>query len=171
MLTRRLIFAAVLSSACQLSLILPAAWAISAPVHEPVQLAAALTQKSVSQEILKLTNAERAKVGLKPLKLQAQLSQAAQQHAVNMVRTGIFEHVIQGIGPAARVTATGYRWRAVAENIAYGQTSASRVMQTWIQSPGHKANILGNGYTDLGIGLALNASGRPYWVQVFGRAS
>lgn len=86
-----------------------------------------------------------------------------------MVATGIFSHVINGLGPADRVSATGYTWHAVGENIAWGYMTPDAVMTGWMNSAGHKANILGSSYTELGVGYALDAAGRPYWVQVFAR--
>jgi len=123
----------------------------------------------IQTEILTLTNLERSRVGVAPLKLQSQLNQAAQKHAENMVLTGIFSHTINNLGPGARVTAEGYSWSTVGENIAFGYSSATAVMTGWMNSSGHKANILNANYTELGVGYALNSTGRPYWVQVFAR--
>lgn len=120
-------------------------------------------------EILTLTNQERSRVGVAALRLQSQLNQAAQKHAEKMAVTGIFSHTIDNLGPADRVTAEGYRWSTVGENIAYGYTTSTAVMTGWMNSSGHKANILNANFTELGVGYALNSAGRPYWVQVFAR--
>jgi uncharacterized protein YkwD len=124
---------------------------------------------SLTAEILRLTNLERGSAGLGALTLQPLLNQAAQAHADTMVSTGQFSHVINGLGPADRVTAAGYSWRAVAENIAYGYSTPAAVMTGWMNSSGHRANILGANYTELGVGMLKDSQGRAYWVQVFGR--
>ena len=70
-----------------------------------------------------------------------------------------------------RARAAGYDWRAIGENIAEGQLSVAEVMETWMNSPGHRRNILEKGFKELGVGLALGRSGDGYqveWVQTFG---
>ena len=61
----------------------------------------------------------------------------------------------------------GYSYRTAGENIAMGQKTAESVMNGWMNSSGHRANILGNGYKKIGVGYAVNAKGTPYWVQIF----
>jgi uncharacterized protein YkwD len=119
------------------------------------------------QSVLSLTNQERQNNGLNPLTESSLLSQAAQKHAENMVLTGIFNHVIGGLGPGDRITAEGYAWQRYGENIAFGYSTASQVVVGWMNSPGHRANILKAEFTEIGLGYALNAQGRAYWVQVF----
>jgi len=68
-----------------------------------------------------------------------------------------------------RLNAAGYRWQSAGENIAAGYSTAAQAMSGWMDSPDHRANILNTGFTELGTGYAVDASGRPYYVQVFGR--
>lgn len=145
----------------------PLPTATPTPVPTPAPTAPPAADKL--SEILRLINLERAKAGLGALQLNSLLNQAAQGHADTMASTGQFSHVINGLGPADRVTAVGYSWHAVGENIAWGYGSPDSVMTGWMNSSGHRANILGASYTELGVGYTLDAGGRPYWVQVFGR--
>jgi uncharacterized protein YkwD len=122
--------------------------------------------------IVDLTNAERARQGLAALAAESRLMRAAQLHADQMVRVGRLDHVLSEATyprPEDRLAAAGYTWRAYAENIAFNQRGASDVMSAWMQSPGHRANILNGTFTQRGVGYARDGSGRPYYVQVFGR--
>ncbi|OKH25127.1 type I secretion protein [Hydrococcus rivularis NIES-593] len=128
------------------------------------------------QRILELVNQERAKQGLRSLSLSQKLDAAADGHSGRMANGDFFSHVDPGNGsrPSDRATQAGYRWTTVGENIAAGQTSPEAVMQAWMNSSGHRANILNPNYTHLGVGYAYlaNDSGRinyqRYWTQVFG---
>jgi uncharacterized protein YkwD len=76
-----------------------------------------------------------------------------------------------GSTPGERATAAGYAWRAIAENIAAGPTTASEVVQMWLDSPGHCANIMSPSYTELGLAFAEDRETQSgvYWAQEFGR--
>jgi uncharacterized protein YkwD len=118
-------------------------------------------------QVLALTNQQRAAVGCKPLTASSKLTTAAQAHSADMAKNNYFTHDSQdGTSPFDRIKALGYNFRAAAENIAYGQGTAASVMDAWMNSPGHKANILNCTYTQIGIGYALR-SGTPYWTQDF----
>ena len=126
----------------------------------------------ISATVVDLTNVERAKAGLAPLRANAQLMRAAQLQAEQMVALGRMAHVLSNgpyPGPKDRLAAAGYRWSAYAENIAYGQSGPEDVTETWIKSPSHRANMLDGTYTELGTGYAVDGRGRPYFVQVFGK--
>jgi len=71
--------------------------------------------------------------------------------------------------PQDRLAAAGYKWRAFAENIAYGQRGPEDVTESWMGSAGHRANMLNGSYTEIGTGYAVDNRGRSYYVQVFGR--
>lgn len=121
-----------------------------------------------ARQVLQLTNAERAKAGCKSLTASSKLTTAAQAHSADMAAHNYFAHDSQdGTSPFDRMKEAGYNFRAAAENIAYGQTSAASVMDAWMNSPGHKANILNCTYTQIGIGYATRGS-TPYWTQDFG---
>jgi uncharacterized protein YkwD len=120
-----------------------------------------------AQLILKLTNAERAKKELPALKVNALLVKAAEQHTKNMARQGRMDHELDGEGPAGRVRKAGYEFSRVGENIAWGM-DAKEVVRVWMKSEGHRANILSEHYSEIGIGVAKDGDGRPYYTQVFG---
>ena len=117
-------------------------------------------------EVVKLVNAERAKVGRKPLAVNYSLQDAAWKHNDLMTKTGCFAHTCPGEpDPFKRISATGYKYVTAGENIAKGQRTPAEVMDAWMHSTGHKANILNKDYTD--IGVAYSKSG-PTWTQDFG---
>lgn len=100
------------------------------------------------------------------VKLNTMLNQAAQRHSDDMAYNGIFSHTgTDGSSPASRVSAAGYRWSYVAENIAAGYSSAQRVISGWLKSPGHCANIMSARARDIGVGRASSSSSRygVYW--------
>lgn len=123
------------------------------------------TVSSIEQQVLTLTNQERAKEGLKPLATDAKLMDAAREKSTDM-RTGkYFSHTSPTLGsPFDRMKALGIDYRAAAENIAMGQTSAEEVVKAWMNSPGHRANIMNGNFTHIGIGY--DAQGH-YWTQQF----
>jgi len=113
--------------------------------------------------ILVLVNAERAKKGLRPLSLLGCADSYANSWAATMARTGNFSH--QSLSPIMNSCAA----RGAGENIAYGNVSADQMMTMWMNSPGHRANILNGSYTHIGIGAVKSSSGRWYGVQDFVR--
>ncbi|MEK9520968.1 CAP domain-containing protein [Streptomyces venezuelae] len=97
----------------------------------------------------------------------ATLTRAAQGHSEDMAARDFFDHTNpDGAGPGERVTAAGYPWSTYGENIAMGQSSPEQVMESWMNSPGHRANILNCDFKEIGIGI--HSQGGPYWTQVFG---
>jgi len=127
----------------------------------------------VSREMLVQVNAARKSAGLKPLRLDSVLAKAAQRHAEDMLKRGYFDHRSPaGTTVRERSTAAGYRWAAIGENIAFGQTSVDEVVETWLGSPGHRKNILSPNFSELGVGLALgkgpDGKYQVLWVQNFG---
>jgi uncharacterized protein YkwD len=124
---------------------------------------------SYAQQVLGLTNKERAKVGCKALSASSKLTKAAQGHSADMAAHDYFSHDSRnGDDPFRRIRDAGYSFAAAAENIAMGQQTPSDVMKAWMNSAGHKANILNCTYTQLGVGYALGG-GSPYWTQNFGK--
>jgi uncharacterized protein YkwD len=123
--------------------------------------------RTMVRATLCVLNAERDRQGLRPLKLNKRLSKAARGHAGDMVRRNYFSHDSLGGGTFVdRIRRTGYlrgaqRW-SVGENLAWGthDSSAPRaVAAMWMNSPGHRANILNGGFREIGIGLVLGAPG------------
>jgi uncharacterized protein YkwD len=124
----------------------------------------------ITGSIVQLTNAERSKAGIARFRVSTQLTQAAQIQADQMARLGRLEHELSGAkypAPADRLAAVGYRWQTYGENIAMGQSSAAAVLDSWMHSSGHRANILNSRYQEIGVGYARDSVGRPYYVQVF----
>ncbi|MCC1480163.1 CAP domain-containing protein [Roseibaca sp. Y0-43] len=111
-------------------------------------------------------NAARASAGLGPLALDAGLSRMAQSHACDMADRGYFAHTApDGSGLVERARGVGLSgFCQLAENIARGQRDIPTVMRIWLNSPGHRANLLDPGLTHVGLGRAPG----PHWVQVFG---
>ena len=138
----------------------------------PTDVEAAPAAPVMALDMATLTNAERSRAGLPAFSVSSPLTRAAQIHAEQMASLGQMSHVLPGARypePADRLSAVGYQWSAYAENVAYGQGSAAGVLDSWMDSSGHRANILNASLTQLGTGYARDAAGRPYYVQVFGR--
>ncbi|ROP33989.1 CAP domain-containing protein [Couchioplanes caeruleus] len=123
-------------------------------------------------EVVRLVNQERARAGCSPVTVDSRLASVARSHSQDMAANRFFSHTNrQGKSPSQRVTAAGYKFRLTGENIAFGQATPAAVMQAWMKSAGHRANILKCGYRNIGVGLAFrNDSGRqvPMWTQEFG---
>ena len=121
-------------------------------------------------QVITLTNQQRSRDGLSPLAQNANLSKAAAYLAGDLAGRQQLEHMDRhGRRLVERVEADGYTtWTSVAENIAYGQETAARVVDAWMKSPGHRENLMGKSYTEIGVGLAFAKNGTPYWVQIFG---
>ncbi len=135
----------------------PASSAPSAP-STPINVSQA------AQQVLDLVNQARTKANLPPLTWNNQLASAAQGHAEDMQKRNFFDHVNpDGLSPTNRIQAAGYRGSTYGENIARGQTSPEQVMNDWMNSPGHRENILRPSFREIGIGIVGNI-----WVQDFG---
>ena len=124
-----------------------------------------------AQEILDLVNEERASVGLRPLKLSSTLMDGTAIRADEL--TEYFSHTRPNGTNCSTVVEDTYPSSYLGENIAAGQNSAEDVMDDWMHSEGHRANILKSSYTELGVGLAYVYKSEyntnyPYWVQMFG---
>ncbi|MEU9187234.1 CAP domain-containing protein [Streptomyces sp. NPDC048484] len=120
-------------------------------------------------EVVALTNAERAAAGLPPLAEDAPLTRAAQAHSADMVARAFYSHTSpDGSEPWHRAAAAGSTRRTIGENIACGQRSPAEVVRGWMDSPGHRANILKPAFTHIGVGFAGGGSAGTYWTQLFG---
>jgi hypothetical protein len=114
-------------------------------------------------------NQIRQSFGLSLLARNAQLERAAQLHAEDMARNRFMGHFgSNGSSPASRIRAAGYVPTWWAENVAYGYRSADAVMNAWMNSPGHRANLLSGRVREIGIGVAVSSTGQLYWCQDFG---
>jgi uncharacterized protein YkwD len=131
------------------------------PTTKPV----ARLAPSVAAQVLALVNDERAKAGCKPLAEESHLTKAAQDYSDQMSAENFFSHTSpDGTTFDQRIKNAGYA-KPGAENIAKGQTSAAQVMEAWMNSEGHRANILNCTLTKLGVGVTTKGW---YWVQDFG---
>jgi len=122
------------------------------------------------QEVVYLTNIEREKNGLLPLRRNNLLDQSSRLHAEDMRDQDYFDHTaVDGRSPSERIRDAGYDYSWSGENIAAGYNSPAAVVDAWMQSEGHRANILRADYREIGVGLAEGGgSYRIYWVQNFG---
>jgi uncharacterized protein YkwD len=121
--------------------------------------------------VLERTNQERAKENLPALKPSPLLFKVARAHSANMAKQEKMDHVLDGKKPHERVQDAGYRFAWVGENVAAGTNLAPKeAMDLWMNSEGHRGNILGKDYDEIGIGLARTEKGDVYYTQVFGRA-
>ncbi len=120
---------------------------------------------SLAGQVLALVNQERAAAGCGALSADSRLTTAAQKHSDDMSARGYFSHTTpEGVTFAERIKAAGYPSPG-AENIAKGSTTAEQTMRMWMNSDGHRRNILNCSYTELGVGVAKSGW---YWTQTFG---
>ncbi|MFB7617257.1 CAP domain-containing protein [Kitasatospora sp. NPDC056181] len=133
--------------------------------------AASGTAAEYAQQVVDLVNAQRAQNGCGPLTAEPRLATAAQGHSEDMAARNYFDHASpEGYHADHRIEATGYRWSAWGENIARGQKDPAAVMDAWMNSPGHRANILNCSFKQIGVGVKTG-SGGPWWTQVFASPS
>jgi uncharacterized protein YkwD len=120
---------------------------------------------SAETAVVALTNRARAENGCRPLAHDAKLHLAAERHSADMARHGYFSHTSRdGRAFGQRIRATGFAFRRAGENIAKGQPTAAAVVKAWLDSPGHRANMLNCSFTHIGVGH--HAKG-PTWTQDF----
>ncbi len=125
-------------------------------------------QSTYGAQVVSLVNAERASQGLSSLATDAQLTKLAQLKAEDMAENEYFSHTSPTYGTAFDMMKTyGVSYAAAGENIAMGQKTAEAVMEDWMNSAGHRANILNSAYTSIGVGYAKSSEGVTYWVQIF----
>lgn len=124
--------------------------------------------KTQEAEVLRLVNIERSKSGLRPLTMNWELSRIARYKSQDMINKNYFSHISPTYGsPFNMMENFGLKFSAAGENIAMGQKTPAEVVTAWMNSPGHRANILNTSYTQLGVGLAKSSSGVCYWTQMF----
>ena len=124
------------------------------------------------EEVFNLVNQERAVNSLHALNCDDRLVLAARNHSEDMAENNYFSHTsLDGRVFSQRITNAGYIWNSAGENIAAGYSTPQAVMTGWMNSSGHRANILDSTFCDLGVGYAYGASTTygDYWTQDFGR--
>ena len=118
--------------------------------------------------VLNLVNKERKANGLKPLTLNKELSNVANIKSRDMIEKGYFDHTSPTYGsPFDMMKKFNISYNTAGENIAMGQKTPSEVMNSWMNSSGHRANILNSTYTELGVGIQKDSNGTIYWTQMF----
>lgn len=121
-----------------------------------------------AKDVLSLVNAERQKQGLSSLTLSSKLTAVANEKARDMAENNYFSHTSPTYGsPFQMLQQYGVRYRTAGENIAAGQKTPEEVMNSWMNSSGHRANILNPAYTEIGIGYFSGGSYGTEWVQLF----
>jgi uncharacterized YkwD family protein/spore coat assembly protein SafA len=121
--------------------------------------------KKIEHQVIQYTNQERQKHGLAPLKPDWQLSRVARYKSTDMMKQGYFSHTSPTYGsPFKMMRDFNISYQAAAENIAKGQTTPYAVVKAWMESPGHRANILNGKYTHIGVGYVSEGN---YWTQLF----
>lgn len=136
--------------------------------HTEPQTATGDKSSIQAEEVLKLVNNERQKAGLKPLTLSEKLTSIANTKAQDMADKNYFSHNSPTYGsPFDMLHTFGVSYSIAGENIAAGQKTAEQVMNDWMNSSGHRANILNKDYTQLGVGYTSGGSYGTEWVQLF----
>ncbi|MDP9798086.1 uncharacterized protein YkwD [Catenuloplanes nepalensis] len=130
--------------------------------------AAVTPATTLETQVIAQTNTERAKAGCKKLTVSPALTTAARGHSSDQAKHGYFSHTGRnGSTFTARVKTAGYA-PAVGENIAWGYSDTTGVMTGWMNSPGHRKNILNCKAVKIGVGVARDTKGTIYWTQEFG---
>jgi len=139
-----------------------------APQEPPTQAAApapAANYGAYEQQVVDLVNKERAAAGLPSLKVNSKLSGVAEKKAEDLRDQNYFAHQSPTYGsPFDMMKQFGISYTAAGENIARGQRTPESVMDGWMNSPGHKANILNSSFTEIGVGYVTDSRGTTYWV-------
>jgi uncharacterized YkwD family protein len=120
------------------------------------------------QKVAELVNIERQKAGLSALTFDQSVSNVARTKSKDMAANNYFAHQSPTYGSAGdMLTRFGIKWSAWGENIASGQRTPEAVVTAWMNSSGHRANILSANFSKIGVGYAVNSNGTPYWTQIF----
>ncbi|ORX76457.1 SCP-domain-containing protein [Basidiobolus meristosporus CBS 931.73] len=163
---------------CLISLVLQAVLVFAAPIGHSVRIPNRSSQRFPTsppqtgsgngdvQKMLELVNRQRQLNGKTALKLDNRLVLSAQKHTDYQARVGQMTHDEPGRPLSTRVSETGFKWRALGENVAKGYGSIDAVMKGWMNSPGHRSNILSSQYTHFGSGYVAKGN---YWTQNFAR--
>lgn len=124
--------------------------------------------RALETEVIRLVNIERAKAGRSALTENSKISNVARIKAKDFINNSYFSHNSPTYGtPFEMLRSFGITFTAAAENIASGQRSAAEVMNTWMNSSGHRTNILNSTYNQIGVGVARDNKDNTFWVQMF----
>ena len=157
-LVRRLATLALIPAAALIGMV-----TVAAPAE-----AAVVSTSTLQTQVVSLSNQARVRAGCKALRVNADLLWAARGHSKYMATTGRFSHTgSRNSTFITRARAAGYT-AARSENIAWGYRSAREVVNAWLKSPGHRANLLDCGAKTFAVGVVYSANGTPYYTQDFG---
>ncbi|PLR76657.1 hypothetical protein CU633_15020 [Bacillus sp. V3-13] len=135
---------------------------------QKINIPTAAAAVSVEAQVVKLVNQERAKYGLQPLKSNWEVARVARYKSQDMADKNYFSHNSPTYGtPFQMMKSFGITYRTAGENIAAGQRTAEEVVKAWMNSEGHRKNILSSGYTEIGVGYVKGGSYGHYWTQMF----
>ena len=141
---------------------------IEIPETEVPDMDEAIPQNEIAREMLAQVNQQRRNAGLSELSLSQELTKVATVKAEDMRDQGYFSHTSPTYGsPFDMMKEFGINYRTAGENIAKGQKSVEAVMNGWMNSTGHRANILNGNFNKLGVGYCSDNAGNTYWVQMF----
>lgn len=124
--------------------------------------------RAMETKVIELVNAERAKVGLSPLTENVELSKVARIKSQDMIDKNYFSHTSPTYGsPFDMMKNFGISYKTAGENIAAGYSTPEAVVNGWMNSEGHRANILSSSFNKIGVGYAVDKNGKAYWTQMF----
>ena len=124
--------------------------------------------KATEKQVIEITNQRRVQNGLKPLEYNWELCRIARVKSQDMIDRNYFSHTSPTYGsPFDMIRAFGLSYRSAGENIAKGQKTPQAVVTAWMNSSGHRANILNSSYTQIGVGYATSSNGTAHWTQMF----
>ncbi len=146
----------------------PAPTPSTQPVKTETEQASETGLTAVEHEVVRLVNIERSKYGLSPLKASSELSAVARDKSQDMRDRQYFDHQSPTYGsPFDMMNAYGIHYMTAGENIAAGQQTAQEVVTAWMNSEGHRKNILNSNFNTIGVGYVTGGSYQHYWTQMF----
>jgi uncharacterized protein YkwD len=147
-------------------------WSLIISVSQAADLNRVSDVGEMTQEeaaLVTLTNQERKRAGLRPLRMNLKLMQAAREHSAHMAQKEHLSHTLGGEDFLSRINRTGYPFSVAAENIAMSSYPLSHVVHMWMRSPGHRKNILNSHVAEIGVGICKDAKGDRYLTQIFAK--
>jgi uncharacterized protein YkwD len=176
--TPRLVAAPSVAAPAPAAVAAPAA-APLAPITAPARAVVRATRvdppapedprRQIELRVVELVNLERAKAGIAPVAWDERIGTAARSHSDDQAAWQTMSHTgSDGSTLSTRIGRVGFAWRALAENVAAGQPSAESVVSAWMNSPGHRTNILNAQYTVAGAGLGISSTNTNYWTLDLG---
>lgn len=137
---------------------------------QKINIPEANSLKSIETEVIRLVNIQRTNRGLPALTSHWELSRVARYKSQDMIDKNYFAHNSPTYGsPFDMMETFGLKFSSAGENIAYGQRTPQEVVTAWMNSAGHRANILSNSFSHTGVGAAKKSNGTIYWTQMFMR--